>query len=320
MVSVIVPAYNAERTIQKCLDSLLKQDYSGFYEVIVVDDGSTDTTPQLVSQYPGVRVLRQQNAGPAAARNKGAREGRGDIIFFTDADCEVSPSWIKEMTEPFQKDPQIVGVKGVYRTRQKELIARFVQLEYEDKYDKMSREKYIDFIDTYSAAFKKDIFLKAGGYDLSFPVACAEDVDLSYRLAAEGYKMVFNPGAWVFHIHPNTLKDYLRKKFKFAYWRVKAVRKNPDKIIRDSHTPSVMKWQVILFLLTAAAVPLGVVYGHVLSLLLLIYFMTTIPFVIKAVKKDAAVGLLSPLLLFLRSGAQAFGLIGGILRERARPC
>jgi len=320
VVSVVIPAYNSEKTIKACLDSLFNQDCGREYEIILVDDGSGDKTFHIASQYKGVRSIRQKNAGPAAARNKGADAAQGDIVLFTDSDCEVSSDWISEMIKPFDEDPKVVGVKGIYRTKQKEVIARFVQLEYEDKYDKMKKGKYIDFVDTYSAAFKREVFLEAGGYDLSFPVACAEDVEFSYRLSGKGYKMVFAPKAWVFHRHPSSVKDYLKKKFKFACWRVRAVRKNPDKIFRDSHTPSVMKWQAILFLLVLLAVPFSVVNSAVLTALLGIYVITTAPFVLKAARKDILVGILSPLILFMRSGAQSFGLIGGIIRERLTSC
>lgn len=320
MISVIVPAYNAVDTINNCLDTILNQNCSEDYELIVVDDGSIDSTAITVSQYKNVKLIKQSNAGPAAARNKGVSEAKGDVILFTDSDCEVSSDWVKEMVRPMRKNSEIIGVKGIYGTKQKELIARFVQLEYEDKYDKMKKEKYIDFIDTYSAGFKKDVFLAAGGYDSTFPVACAEDIDLSYRLAAMGHRMVFNPRAIVFHRHPNNPKDYLKKKFKFAYWRVRAVRKNPDKIFKDSHTPFIMKLQVVLLGLILLAILFSLIYIYVLPILLGIYLITTLPFTLKAIRKDIAVGLLSPLLLFLRSMAQLFGLTGGVVKEKLKSC
>ena len=320
MLSIIVPAYNSQQTIKSCLDSILNQNHGGQYELIVVDDGSNDLTTSLVSQYKGVRLIRQTNAGPAAARNLGAAEAKGEIILFTDSDCEVFPNWIEEMLKPFKEDSTVVGVKGAYKTKQQEMIARFVQLEYEDKYDKMKKEKYIDFIDTYSAAFKKDVFNAAGGYDLTFPVACAEDVDLSYRLANHGYKMVFNPKALVFHMHPHNLKSYLQKKFKFACWRVRAVRRNPNKILKDSHTPFIMKLQVMLLPFVLLALPFSLIYPYLLPIFLGLYFMTAIPFAIKAIKKDIAVGLLSPVVLFLRSIAQFLGLAGGVVKESLKSC
>ncbi len=320
MVSVIIPAYNSQKTIKGLLDSLFQQDFSDVYEIIVVDDGSTDSTAAIVSGYDNVKLIKQNNAGPAAARNKGAAEAKGDIILFTDSDCEAAPNWIDEMVKPFKGQPEIKGAKGIYKTKQKNLVARFVQLEYEDKYDLMKREKYIDFIDTYSAGFRRDIFLDAGGYDISFPVACAEDVEFSYRLDSKGYKMVFNPKAIVFHRHPAKLKDYLAKKFKFAYWRVKAIRKNPDKALKDSHTPFIMKLQVFLLLFIILTLPFSLRFPDLTLFLLGVYFFTTLPFTIKAVKKDLLVGFLSLVFLFLRSIAQLFGLAGGIFKEKAGLC
>ncbi len=314
MHSIIVPAYNAERTIKQCLDSLMRQDYAGNYEVIVIDDGSSDSTPDIVSTYKRVKLIRQSNAGPAVARNRGAKEAQGDIIIFTDSDCMPENSWVSEMLRPF-KDKDVVGVKGRYKTRQKEITARFVQMEYEDKYSYMQKNDYIDFIDTYSAGFRKDVFLDLKGYDSDFPVACAEDVELSFRLSRRGYKMVFNPDAVVYHLHPNKLWNYLKKKYKFAYWRMIAVKKNPDKLIKDSHTPQIMKLQVLF----PPAILSSTIFGfannkfqYLLPVLLFLCFLcTTIPFTVKSIRKDPAVGLISPLFLFLRASAQFLGIAGG---------
>ncbi len=315
MISVIIPAYNAAKTIGGCLHALRHQDYGAPYEIIVVDDGSTDETPNLVSQYGDVRLLRQSNAGPAAARNKGVLAARGDIVLFTDADCVPDRNWISEMAGTFQQDPHIVGVKGAYRTLQREWVARFVQYEYEDKYDRMKKQDYIDFIDTYSAGFRKEIFLKTGGYDTAFPLACAEDVELSFRLSAEGYRMVFNPEARTCHIHPATLWGYLKKKYKFAFWRMLALKKNPGKIASDSHTPQTMKLQLLLaplLLLSLLLQPLYPTLELVTALALVTMVGISLPFIIKTLRKDPPVGLVSLCLLFGRALSQFLGVLGGM--------
>ena len=319
MISVIVPAFNSEDCLPACLDALQSQDYAGDYEVIVVDDGSTDRTPAAAEGRPRVRLLRQANAGPAAARNRGAAEARGDVILFTDSDCVPEPDWLSEMTRPLAGD--VVGVKGRYKTRQRALAARFVQLEYEDKYAYMQRERFIDFIDTYSAAFRKRPFQELGGYDTRFPVACAEDVDLSFRLAAAGHKMVFNPRACVYHRHPDTFGAYLRKKYKFAFWRMSAVRNTPGKLVKDSHTPQVMKLQLLFPPFILAALLGSLLWPRLLAPALWAapaFLATTVPFAWTALRKDPAVGLLSPLVLFLRAGAQAAGVFRGALHAAAR--
>jgi cellulose synthase/poly-beta-1,6-N-acetylglucosamine synthase-like glycosyltransferase len=243
------------------------------------------------------------------------------IILFTDDDCVPMPDWLDAMLAPF-KDPEVVGAKGIYRTRQPALTARFVQIEYEDRYRRMAPLPYIDFVDTYAAAFRRDHFLKMNGYDTSFPVACAEDIELSYRMSARGWKMKFVPTAIVYHTHPDTLWRYLKKKYKFAFWRVLAVRKNPSKAVKDSHTPQMMKFQ--LFFAPALLLAIGydlmrrpAVYAS--ALVLVAFLATTLPFARRAMKKDLVVGLLSPALLAARSCSQLLGVTAGLIYMRRAP-
>jgi glycosyltransferase involved in cell wall biosynthesis len=319
-ISIVIPTFNGALRIGTCLNALLKQA-GGDVEILVVDDGSTDNTAQVVEKYAGVRLISQRNAGPAAARNRGALEARGRLLLFTDDDCVPMPDWLDAMIAPF-KDPEVVGAKGIYRTRQKRLAARFVQIEYEDRYRLMAGLDCIDFIDTYSAAFRRDHFLEMAGYDGSFPVACAEDVELSYRMSARGWKMKFAPTAVVYHTHPDTLPQYLKKKYKFAFWRVLAVRKNPGKALKDSHTPQLMKLQLLFApaLLVAAAFDLAVRPPFPATLIVLAAFLlSTLPFVLRALAKDSIVGLLSPALLAARSCAQLFGVTAGLIYARSKP-
>ena len=169
MISVIIPAKDASNTLGECLHAVLDQDGFQFdidYEVIVVDDGSVDGTAKI-AQENAVKVIQQANRGPAAARNAGVKIAKGTLLVFTDADCVPSKSWLKDLTGPFQ-NPDIVGVKGVYLTRQNDLVARFVQLEYEYKYARMRQHTAIDFIDTYCAAYRTEVFIQNGGFDESY--------------------------------------------------------------------------------------------------------------------------------------------------------
>lgn len=319
-VSIIIPTFNGASRIGNCLHALLQQAGHRDVEILVVDDGSTDNTAGVITKYPGVRLICQANAGPASARNRGAAEARGSIILFTDDDCVPAPNWLDAMLQPFE-DTEVVGAKGVYRTHQRRLAARFVQVEYEDRYHLMAGLPSIDFIDTYSAAFRRDRFLEMTGYDTSFPVACAEDIELSYRMSARGWKMKFVPDAIVYHTHPDSFWRYLKKKYKFAFWRVLAVRKNPSKGVKDSHTPQVMKLQ----LLFAPALLLALVFdamAHPLvpasALVLATFLLSTLPFAMRAIRKDLKVGLISPVLLALRSCAQFLGVTAGLANAQRR--
>ncbi len=319
--SVIIPTFNGAARIGHCLAALREQVDQSDGEILVVDDGSTDNTAEVVRRYCNARLIRQANAGPAAARNRGAHEARGTIILFTDDDCVPVSNWVDEMLEPF-RDPEVVGTKGIYRTTQQQLMARFVQIEYEERYRLMAGFPTIDFVDTYSAAFRRERFLEIGGYDTSFPVACAEDADLSYRMSARGWKMKFATGAIVRHTHPDSFREYLKKKYKFAFWRVLAVRKNPHKAVRDSHTPQLMKLQ--LFFLPALL--MGAMFDVMArpqvpssAVVLALFLATTVPFAWRAVQKDFMVGLFSPALLAARSCAQLVGVIAGGLYASRKP-
>ena len=319
--SVIIPAYNAEETLGACLEALDRQSTpKEDYEIIVVDDGSTDGTSKIAKEF-NVRYMFQANQGPATARNRGADTTRGDIILFTDSDCEPDHNWLQEMTNPFS-DPDVVGVKGAYKTKQTGLSARFAQAEFEDRYDLLLRHSSIDMIDTYSAAFRKNVFMDMGGFDEHFPVANNEDTDLSYRLAAAGHKLVFNPKAFVYHTHPDTLVRYLKVKFWRGYWRMVVYRRHPDKAVKDSYTPGVIKIQTILM---ALSLPLSLLLwfaSEALYLALLcwgIIIISSFRFSLKTFRKDRTVGLISPLFVFLRSLVFCAGSLFGIARCLFKP-
>ena len=190
-VSVVIPAYNSENTIGGCLKSLQEQDYPREnYEIIVVDDGSSDKTKDVISSFHDVKLITQKNAGPASARNLGASHAKGEVLLFTDADCIPDKNWIKEMTASFS-NPEVVGAAGTYRTlNDKSTIARYVGHEIAQRHERMKLLENIDFVGTYSAAYRKDVYNAFGGFDTTFRRASGEDPDLSYRMAAAGRKLL----------------------------------------------------------------------------------------------------------------------------------
>lgn len=319
--SVVVPAYNAGATVRLCLEALLRQSVgTPAYEVLVVDDGSTDDTAEVLKDFP-VTVIRQPNRGPAAARNHGARRARGEIILFTDADCVPREDWVAQMAKPFA-DAGVCAVKGAYRTSQSALVARFAQVEFEERFELLKRADAIDMVDTYSASYRKHLFERMGGFDESFPVANNEDTDLSYKFSAAGLRMVFNPDAVVFHLrHPDTLPRYLRQKFWRGYWRMVVYRRFPGKMVKDSYTPQALKFQVLALAGAGLLAPAGLLFPPALgaaALSLLLFFASTVPFARFAARRDAAVAALSPFLLALRAGAIGLGVLRYAVFERRR--
>lgn len=313
-VSVVIPARNAAATLPACLEALRYQTGNPpAFEVVVVDDGSTDDTAGVAGAM-GVRVERISHTGAAAARNRGVEVTRGALLLFTDADCVPTPDWVARLTAPFA-DASVAGARGVYRTRQRSLVARFVQLEYEDKYRLLKPLQDIDFVDTYSAAYRRDVFLANGGFDPTFPFA--EDQDFSFRLANRGYRLIFVPDAVVYHRHAESIRAYASKKFRIGFWKAKIVLTHPNKLARDTHTPPSQRAQFALFYLTvllcipAAA---GAVSFWLPGSVALALTATTLPFAWRAARKDVLVGLAAPLLLWARAAALGIGFALGMAR------
>ena len=318
--SVVVPAFNAETSLRACLDGLMRQSCPrDLYEVIVVDDGSTDRTAEIARDYD-VSLISQENQGPAAARNAGARTARGDIILFTDADCIPSNDWIGQMLAPFQED-EVAAVKGAYRTYQREIVARFAQIEFEERFHILEKAAQTDMVDTYSAGFRNHVFTEFKGFDTRFPVANNEDTELSYRLAAAGMKMVFNPAAIVFHLgHPDTLWRYARLKFSRGYWRMIVYRRFPDKMMRDTYTPRTLKIQIVALACLLLSLPSVLISQQVgVKIVYTMFFLlgcSFVSFFLFAIKRDIVVGLCSPIFLTIRAGAIGLGALWGAIRGR----
>jgi len=266
-------------------------------------------------------VVAIAHAGPAAARNTGAQLARAPILLFTDADCAPGPCWVERMLTALA-DPGVAGAKGTYRTGQPGLIPRFVQQEYADKYARMACQETIDFVDTYSAAYRREVFLLNRGFDPIFPVPSVEDQELSFRLARKGYRLLFVPQAWVWHRHDASLGEYLRRKFGIGYWKALLLRRHPERAVHDSHTPPVLRLQIALLALLLGALAALAVFPALWPLpaaLAALFLLTTLPFTVRVARHDFPVAPLAPLLLAGRALALGSGLLLGLLRFAFRP-
>lgn len=321
-LTVVVPAHRAEQTIARCVEALLRQTLPrGRYEVVVVDDASPDGTADAAEEA-GARVVRLgENRGPGGARNAGIEAARGELVAFTDADCEPGEGFLEALVAPLLADPAVGGTKGTYLTRQRALVARFVQLEYESRYARMAGRETIDFVDTYAACFRRRDLVEIGGFDTR--LRQCQDQELSFRLAARGVRILFVPEAQTYHLHEETLRGYLAKKRRIAWWKVAVLRRHPKKAVSDSHTPQTLKLEMLAALGVAGsalALPVLAALGAwplgalALGAFAAAFAALCAPFTLRALRRDMAVGLAAPAILLLRDLALALGLARGIVR------
>ena len=316
--SVIIPTRNGGARIPGLLAALQLQQASRPWEIIVVEDGS-HTVAAPLRATPEVRVLRQAHRGPGAARNLGAGVAAGEFLVFVDDDCLPQPDWLEEMLSPFA-DERVVAVKGAYTTVQDGLVPLFVQAEYEEKYGRLARKPYINFVDGYSAAFRRSVFVATGGFDESFPLASVEDREFSLRLSRGRGLMVFNPRAVVSHRHVASFAGYAAKKFKYGRWGVRILRDMPAEFIGDDHTPPSQRWQVLLMGALPAALVASLLWSPWAALGWAgVFWGSSLPLMQRAWARSWRVGLATLPLVFLRALGLACGLAWGAVFSQSPP-
>lgn len=206
--SIIIPTYNRISWLQKSIQALLEQMKSNDIEIIILDDGSADGTPEFISSlaesYPFIRVVLQHGCGPAHLRNIGAKLSQGRFLCFLDDDSVVEPKWLEElMVGANNLKPPYAAIKGFVHAYQNSPLPVFLG-------------KYIHLSDSWATnniAFAREPFTQAGGFDEQFTFAAWEDLDLGYRLERMGYRRWYNPDMIIRHPHEETI-DKLKRKFK----------------------------------------------------------------------------------------------------------
>jgi len=225
-ISVVVPAYNNEKTIAATIEALLAQDYPAEnLEIIIVDDGSNDRTGEIIKNYP-VKYSYQDNKGPAAARNLGWRLSKGQIICFTDADCIPEKQWVSKLCGEYTSD-KIAGVGGSYRNANSDnLLATCIHQEIIQRHLRIPKQ--VNYLGAFNVSYRRGVLEEIGGFNESYPDASCEDNDIAYRIVKKGYKLIFDKDIRVGHHHPVRLLGYLRRQFWHGFWRMKLYRNHPD--------------------------------------------------------------------------------------------
>lgn len=226
-ISIVVCGYNADRTLAACLDSLHGLNYPD-YEIILVDDGSTDTTPQIAFLRTFARSLRhERNLGLSAARNTGLAAATGEIIAFTDADCRADVDWLYYLAAGLLEG-EFVGVGGPNLLPPEDsAVAAAVMVSPGGPAHVMLTDRQAEHIPGCNMAFFKSALEEIGGFDPVFHAA-GDDVDLCWRLQQAGYRLGFSPAAFVWHYRRSTVREYLKQQRGYGEAEALLVRKHPE--------------------------------------------------------------------------------------------
>lgn len=231
-ISVIITSYNNSHNIKQCLDSLINQNYNKNLinlEIIIVDNGSTDNSVEILNKYKNkIKIIlkdsRIASLSPAIARNTGVQNSRGDILIFSDADCIPSPNWISDMVASFKnskihciigsREPDIGHGMGTFIRRydfilysNKFSISKFVLINIKT----LQKNTPFILLSGNNFAIKKKVWNRLGGMKTIFKRPAGEDIMLEIELIKNGYNILFNPKSKIIHIHPISLLEVFKK-------------------------------------------------------------------------------------------------------------
>ena len=234
-ISVVIPNRNGAATIGKCLEAALASRYDAF-EVIVVDDCSEDDSIEIIRQFPCRLIGLRRQGGAAMARNAGAREARGSILFFTDADCLLQPDTLAIAGRTLARAGPGAAAGGTYTAlpHDRRFFSIFQSIFIH--YGETRNAHCPDYIATHALAMSAQEFRDSGGFREEF-LPILEDVEFSHRLRRMGYSLVMNPALQVQHIFDYSLaRSWSNAVIKTKYWTLYSIG-NGD-LLADSGTAS----------------------------------------------------------------------------------
>ena len=243
--SVVVVCHNEEKNIAQCLGAILAQDFTEDWELIVIDNRSTDRTADLAAaaakDNPRIRVVPNDVRTLSVGRNLGWQSARAPLVAYTDADCIVPPHWLRTLVEAFRtqkrSDPFLAGVGGGnYQPNDTPFyhaLNIFLKSPFGNRgstqTEKFGEGRYVDSLASLNVLYEKTALESVAGYDSAGFPRVGEDEDLNSRLAASGKRLFFVPKCEVLHYWRNTLGGWCRNMYLYGFGRVKLRRRHPER-------------------------------------------------------------------------------------------
>jgi len=221
-ITAAIPCYNAERFISSCLESLIAQSRPPD-EIIVVDDGSTDRTAEILSSRRDVKVITlKQNRGVAHARNVLTKNASGEVIVFIDADAVADPNLIQELEVAYEAGVAGVGGRAIEQ-REESLADRWRRLHASQGYGSEQKSN-VAFLWGVCSSYFRNVLVEAAGFDERFRTN-GEDTEIGFRLESMGKRLDYNPKAIVHHQRTDSILSLCKMMFRWYYWGYIAMRK-----------------------------------------------------------------------------------------------
>ena len=228
-VSVLICARNAAETLDECLRSIAGLDYPD-YEVIVVNDGSTDATGAIARRHAGVTVIDTSHGGLSAARNAALLRAAGGIVAYTDADVRVDPAWLVYLVQPFLRS-NVAGAGGPNVVPEDDpWMAQCVARSPGAPTHVLLDDRLAEHVPGCNMAFRRDALLAIGGFDAAYHAA-GDDVDVCWRLQARGLQIGFAPSALVWHRHRGTVRGYWRQQVGYGEAETQLMDNHPERFL-----------------------------------------------------------------------------------------
>src|SRR5437763_12942329 len=224
-VSVVVCSYNSERTMEACLASLEVLDYPD-YEVVVVNDGSTDGTLEIAERFPYCRIISQPNNGLSVARNVGAEAATGEIVAYTDSDCVADPDWLTYLVGKMEASNLAACGGPNFPPPEDSLVPAAVAVSPGGPTHVLISDEVAEHIAGCSMAFRRDALLELGGFDPVYRAA-GDDVDICWRFQDAGHAIGFSPAAVVWHFRRNTVRAYIGQQKGYGKAEALVYAKHP---------------------------------------------------------------------------------------------
>ncbi len=216
LISVVIPAYNAADTLERCLAAVQTQEDDQF-EIIVVDDGSSDRTGEICAQHGVIHLRNPTRVGPAISRNRGADASSGSILAFTDADCVPPADWLHDIRKWLEVAPVVCGT--YHPAPWQNALGRFANLDWHLYWFRFIPAE-TDSFSMGNVAFRREVFFDRERLEEHFfkRIAAAEDTVLAMTIA-ERHRILSTGQLWVLHMHRDRLWDYVRKHITTGFSR-----------------------------------------------------------------------------------------------------